>query len=98
MHRRKKHRILSVFNAKTKDEKELKLKIYTLCKENVHRSVSSKINAKTIELTQELIKKSTADEILNPDLLRKICGMLKENLKVIYPCTPIVWKIYNLSA
>ena len=98
IHRRKKKRILVVFNTKTKDDKELKFKIYILAKENIHRSVASEIERTTIEQVSALAKKTKAEDILSIEGPKQISMLVKEHIKKLYPCTAIVWKIYNLSA
>ncbi len=98
LHRRKKQRILCVFNVKTKDEKELKFKIYLLGKNKIHHSVSSKLQKVTKEYVSAYAKKATSADILSIEGPKKISNLLKTNLKKIYPCSAVVWKIYNLNA
>ncbi len=98
LHRRKKQRVLVVFHAKTKDEKELKFKIYILSKNKITRSVCAAIQKETISEIEALCAKTNAEDILSLEGPKQISNLLKGKLKKIYPCTAVVWKIYNLSA
>ncbi len=98
IHRKNKKRIVYVFEVKTKDEQKLRIKLYLLAKERIHRSVSASLIKRAESLVSKEVSKKVAADILSVEGPKKLSNMLRNELKEIYPVKPVIWKIYNLSA
>jgi len=92
--RRFKERILSINKVKSKDGKNIKLKLLILILNRLPRAIRTDLAKKTEQFIQDKISKINAFDLFEPSALDKLSSELKKELKPIYPVNKIIcWKL-----
>ncbi|MBT3940649.1 hypothetical protein HOD83_02035 [Candidatus Woesearchaeota archaeon] len=91
--RRAKERIICIVDEVTKDKQPIRVKAYILLNNSVIRKVRTAIHTATTNYIKTFISTRETKDIFSVTTQRTIANHLKDDLKKIYPCSVIIWKI-----